>query len=131
MCIWKVSEKDRHCELCLYCGKCERQFGPNAEGGSEAETCIKVMNGIIGLDIRTMNRSTLVRWGRYFLMYKLRRDGYTLNRIGKLLDRDHTTVMHGLKCAYHAIDNPRAYPDVIPIWNSFSEKLSLHKTITV
>ena len=131
MCIWNCKVEDRHCELCLYSGKCERQVEVPLESDAMTDMCVRVTNSIIGSDIRTESRMTLVRWGRYFVMYKLKKDGYSANQIGRALNRDHATVLHGVKCAYLAMDNPKLYPDVMPIWNSFAEKLSLQKSITV
>ena len=131
MCIWNCKVEDRHCELCLYCGECERRVEVALESDAITDMCIRTMNSIIGADIRTESRMMLVRWGRYFVMYKLKKDGYSANQIGRALNRDHATVSHGVKCVSLAMDNPKLYPDVMPIWNSFTEKLSLHKTITV
>ena len=131
MCVWNCKIEDRHCELCLYCGECERKADVSPQGDSVTESYINIMNSIVGKDIRSKSRMMLVRWGRYFMMYKLKKDGYSNSRIGEILNRDHATVSHGVRCVCLALDNPKQYPDVMPIWNSFAEKLSLHKTITV
>ena len=130
-CIWNCKVEDRHCGLCLYCGECERKADVSPQGDSVTESYINIMNSIVGKDIRSKSRMMLVRWGRYFMMYKLKKDGYSNSRIGEILNRDHATVSHGVRCVCLALDNPKQYPDVMPIWNSFAEKLSLHKTITV
>jgi len=37
---------------------------------------------------------------RYYLYYCLKRCGYNVSHIGRLMDKDHATVLHGLKVHY-------------------------------
>ena len=131
MCIWNCKVEDRHCDLCLYRGKCERVPVVNLEDNSAARKYVDAMNEIVGGDIRSRSRKQSLLWGRNFVAYKLRRDGYSLPRIGRILKRSHATIIHGLNAARNAMDYPKSYSDILNIWESFSEKLSLHKSITV
>lgn len=131
MCIWNCKVEDRHCELCLYSGECEREAAEYVEDNSAADVYVKTMNEIVGGDIRVPSRESAVLWGRNFVMYELRCNGYSTLRIGRIVKRHHTTVIHGARSAQNAMEHPKSYADAMLIWNSFVEKLSLHKTITV
>ena len=41
---------------------------------------------------------------RQILMYKLREIGLSLKKIGYILNRDHTTIMHGIKTIHNQKD---------------------------
>lgn len=130
-CIWNCKVEDRHCGLCLYRGDCERTKFAIAEDDKAAEECIHAMSDIVGCDIRVRSRTTAAVWGRHFVAYKLRRDGYAYDRIGRILGRNHSTMINSVRWAEEAIANPRRYRDVITIWNDLQEKLSLQKTIVL
>jgi len=117
--------------MCLYPGACERSGVPVVENNALADEYIKAMSRIVGGDIRTGSRVSSYMWGRNFIAYKLRKDGYTLSRIGRILNRNHTTIMHGIRSAETAIEYPKSYSNAIYIWNAFKEQLSLQKTMVI
>ena len=85
------------------------------------------MNETVGFDIREKDRKRKSVWARNFLAYKLKQMGLSLNVIGDIIERDHSTVVHALKSAKNALEYPLLYQDSIEIWNSFQEKLNLEQ----
>jgi len=62
-----------------------------------------------GLKLETKSRdldSTIARW-LYFKIAKLN-TGYSLNKIGSLVNRDHSTVVYGLKNVDYELNTSKA-----------------------
>lgn len=97
------------------------------EGEIKACQCLKIMNELVGFDVRDNDRRSERVWARNLLAYKMKDYGLTLGEIGEILCRDHATVSHCQKRAKTAIDRPLMYQDVMEIWNSFQERLNLEK----
>lgn len=123
MCIWAVNEGDRHCEYCSYRGGCERR--PVLENiYSHASEYCDIMSNLVGDDIRTRKRDGLIVAGRYFVVYKLRLDGYSLMAIGQFFGMNHATVLHGANKVKDMFENPRFYWQELDIWEKFNKQLS-------
>ena len=59
---------------------------------------IELIKQIIEQDgLAKKNRKREIVHRRIYLFNKLRKDGYTLKRIGSLFNMNHTTILHGLK----------------------------------
>lgn len=85
------------------------------------------MTQVVGEDILADTHRPRPVWGRYFVAYQLLLDGYSTNQAGKVISKNHTTVMNARERVKWAIEKPQMYPDEIAIWQKFQELLSLQK----
>lgn len=60
---------------------------------------------------------------RAFVAYKLREEGYTYSDIGKMLQRDHSTVMHLCNIMRDMLSVPMAYQDEMKMYREFERLL--------
>ena len=60
---------------------------------------------------------------RSFVAYKLREEGYTFSDIGKMLQRDHSTVVHLRDIMRDMLSVPNAYREEINMFREFEELL--------
>lgn len=147
MCIWKVSEMDRHCDFCTY-NKCyERKslfIRKEAEEKAEEEvlpeipdaekheiwwTYLHIMNQILGGDIRSRCRRAELVWGRNFVAYQLHKEhGYSFVKIGYVINRDRTTVMYAISTVKQFLCYRRMYPKQLLIWEKFQKMIHLLKS---
>ena len=49
-------------------------------------------------------------WARYLVSWQMRMEGYTLSEIGRCIQRDHSTVVHGIAEINNVVENPECYP---------------------
>ena len=81
---------------------------------------VAAMESIVGGDIRSRSRKRRVVVGRSLVAYQLRLDGWTLERIGLAINRDHATVMHAIDMAKHYM----IYRDFAEVWSKFQIKIN-------
>lgn len=60
---------------------------------------------------------------RALVAYKLREEGYTYSDIGKMLQRDHSTVMHLCNIMRDMLSVPMAYQDEMKMYREFERLL--------
>ena len=66
---------------------------------------IELIKEIIKQDgLAAKNRKREIIHKRIYLFTKLRKDGYTLNGIGKLFNMHHATILHGLNTFQNLVD---------------------------
>lgn len=87
---------------------------------------LELMNEIVGGDLRSKSRKSELVLGRALVALQLRRDGYSLNEIGYVINRDHATVVHCIDVAKDRLANTRDI-DAHDIWNKFQKEISLQK----
>lgn len=74
----------------------------------------EIFDNYVGVDIGSKKRSRKYADIRFMFMYacyKHSTDYVTLGNIGKAINRDHSTVIHGLNQFKHLIDNDTAFRD--------------------
>lgn len=125
MCVWKVDESDRLCIYCTFWGGCESREREVFE--LDAEEAVEKMNEIVPEDLFSPCRRANIVWARYMVEYYLRMLGYSLNKIGGLFNRDHSTVVHSVKEVKKMLKAPALYREEAKIWSKFQEKLYLDK----
>ena len=125
MCIWKVNDKNRMCQFCSYRGGCER-YPVSGRHGVEAdgERMLKIMNGIVGDDVRKKRRSPRYLWGRYIVAHHLRVMGYSYPEIAGVLGITHATVINSEFQVTKMLQMPQMYKFEKGLWDTFSEKLN-------
>ena len=93
----------------------------------KAYKCVDLMNEVMGFDVRERLRDSKHSWARNMLVYKLLDYKLTLEQIGEVISRDHSTVVNCRLQSCLAMEAPKLYPDAMDIWNRFNERLSLEK----
>ena len=68
-------------------------------------------------NLRIKNRKREVVYKRYYLYYKLHKDGHSISSIGRLFKKHHATIIHGIK-AYEMI---KRYKDVKQLLNEYKQ----------
>lgn len=121
MCIWNVAEEDRKCQYCSFHGGCERlpRYLEEQEIIRRSEKYIEVMNGLIGEDIRGGSRRWKAVLGRNFVAYQLKKDGASSVLTGKLLQKDHSTMLMAVKKCEYILEHPGIYSEEIELWKTF------------
>jgi DNA-binding transcriptional MerR regulator len=67
---------------------------PNLNKMNEIESVKRVVEMVMGIDIFTKNRKRYVVESRMVFSTILRDMGYSLKEIGRILKKDHTTIIH-------------------------------------
>lgn len=90
------------------------------------------MEEILGEPIPTKSRVTRYVWARTMVAYQLIMEGYSTVEVGKMLNKDHSTVIHLRNKMQDALDYRFAYMDIMIIWDQFQNKISneLHEGTT-
>lgn len=100
-------------------GEMKRELAEIRGPIDRSEEYIRVMSELLGVDIMSRSRKNNVVWGRFMIMYCMRKDGLTLMHIGRALGRDHTTVIHGINMVNDMLHMPKMYPEEIRLWQQF------------
>lgn len=122
MCIWNCKEDDRKCVFCTYRGGCEMypiEYDPSAELSKIGLGYVKSMNEIVGADILEPSRRRDVVWARNMVAYRLNQDGLSFEKIGKVLNRDHSTVFHSVMRCKDIFKYPSMYREELALWETF------------
>ena len=86
---------------------------------------VAAMESIVGGDIRGRSRKREMTVGRAFVAYQLRLDGWTLKKIGLVINRDHATVMNAIglakMCVRGSVYGCKNAPE---IWSKFQIKIN-------
>lgn len=125
MCVWKVNEKHRMCQFCNYRGGCER-YPVSGRHGIEAdgERMLKIMNGIVGDDVRKKRRSPRYLWGRYIVAHHLRVMGYSYPEIAGVLGLTHAAIINSESQVTKMLQMPQMYKFEKDLLDAFGEKLN-------
>lgn len=122
MCIWQVSEEDRHCEYCSYRKGCEKYPAKTLPDGM-AGWYISEMSEIVGRNILERSREWYMVWGRNMVAYCLIKKGCSLQKVGEYLGMDHSTVSHCKRQVERMMKAPCMYRMETAIWEKFKKKI--------
>lgn len=124
MCIWNVNEGERHCELCAYNGGCEsREVHETVE--DVGRRYMAVLCGIMGMDVRDRTRKHEIVWARNMAFYQLTNDGFSLNKVGKFMGFNHSTVLYGRRQVEQMLKSPSMYKEETAIWLKFQRSIAI------
>lgn len=124
MCIWSVVPEDRHCEFCSYRGGCEKH--QISVGEDRSSLYIDLMSKIVGSDILQKSRNQTIVWARNMVAYCLRLDGLSLEKVGKILNLNHTSILYCERQVKRMLDRPVMYYRECELWQKFQNELSLN-----
>ena len=84
---------------------------------------LDVMSRTFGIDIRKRCRLQEYADLRSVFCYRMRMEGIPYKVIGKMVERDHSTVMNSCRRMDDALKYPRAFPELVQKFNQFEEAL--------
>lgn len=124
MCIWNVDEGERHCELCAYNGGCEsREVHETVE--EVGRRYLSALCGIMGCDVREKSRKHEIVWARNMAFYQLTKDGFSLNKVGRFMGFNHSTVLYGRNQVEQMLKRPSMYREETAIWLKFQKSIAI------
>lgn len=82
-----------------------------------------VMSRTFGIDIRKRCRLQEYADLRFVFCYRMRMEGITYKVIGKMVERDHATVMNSCQRMDDALKYPHAFPELVQKFNQFDKAL--------
>lgn len=91
---------------------------------NRGQQLIEVMEGILGERLPVKCRDTKYVWARSMIAYQLMQEGFTSSKAGRVLEKDHATVLHMVIKMKEALQFPQMYWDIMPLWNEFQNKLN-------
>ena len=90
-----------------------------------AEKYIAVMQGLTGIDVRTPNRHRDVVICRQMVAYRLIQDGDSTIAIGKVFDKDHSSVTYYKQRMEAILAMPWVFREENRLWELFNKQIEL------
>ena len=75
-------------------------------------------------ELQEKSRITDIRIWRQFLVAFGRLQGMTIMKAGKLVNQDHVTVIHAIKCVYSRL-NSNQYPEYLKVFNAIKYHIEI------
>lgn len=82
-----------------------------------------VMSRTFGIDIRKRCRLQEYADLRFVFCYRMRMEGIPYKVIGRMVERDHATVMNSCQRMDDALKYPHAFPELVQKFNQFDKAL--------
>ena len=82
-----------------------------------------VASNILGKGIDSKCRDTSCVIGRMLITYKMRDEGYSLNQIGIMMGRHHSTILHLERMMEDVFRYPDCFKNELAYWNVFIKAL--------
>ena len=80
---------------------------------------IGVMECIMGTDIRKKGHDRSAAYARAVVSHVMIKDGYTESEIGRLLNRNHSTINHYKNIMNTVMEYPNQYKDIINLYEKY------------
>ena len=90
---------------------------------SRFKTMLSIATELCGTGIMTKTIEPMSSLGRNMIAYQLRQEGYKTTEIGRLLKRDHSTVVYMISMIHDLVEYPNVFVEEEAIWNRFQLKL--------
>ena len=81
------------------------------------------MEEILGEPIKLKSGLSRFVWARTMVAYQLTQERFSTLEIGRMLGKDHTTIIYMRDKMQDALSLPQAYRDILPIWNEFKKRI--------
>lgn len=82
------------------------------------------MENVIGYSIEMQSREPRFIVARDCIVYQMiKRNTFTLEEIGQMIGKDHSTVSHIKKKMNEMIGDVRFYPSENKLWNDFQQQI--------
>lgn len=111
--------------------KQERREGRNPNP-SRGEILLDYLAEILGEPIPVKTRESRFVWARAMVAYQLTQEGFTTGEAGRMIGKDHSTIIHLRNKMKDALEYAYAFQDIIDIWKQFQNKLQdeIHRGTT-
>lgn len=85
-----------------------------------------VMEDILGYPILENCRARKYTYARALVAYQMvRKEGQTIIGVGRLMKKNHATIIYYLNLVDTFFSIPSAYRDVIDIWKQFTKRIQI------
>lgn len=102
------------------CHEEERKFSKRAERGQEL---IDMVCDILGIEEIPNNRDNMSVFARSLVAYQMYLEGFTTTYIGKVINRDHSTIISLIERVSNMLMMPNFYPHEIVVWDEFKKRI--------
>lgn len=85
---------------------------------------LRVLEQTMGEPMDFRSRESRYVWGRAFIAYTMRGEGFTNQWIADCMGKDHADVFFLCSKMKEALKHPNMYNDVIPLWDDFIKNLN-------
>lgn len=90
---------------------------------NRGDILLEMMGEILGEPVDLKSRDARFVWARTMVTYQLLQEGFSTTEAGRMIGKDHSTVINMRMRMQDALDLPQAYKDIINIWKQFKEKI--------
>lgn len=95
----------------------------NPESKGKAAHYLDVMSDIVGRPIPLRIRESVFVWCRDMVIYQLLSEGYNTIQVGKMMSKNHATVIHARDTWQDALNFPFAFRAEMKIWKEFQKRI--------
>ena len=87
----------------------------------DVDGVLLMASAIVGVDIRTPNRTRLASIARAVASYRLRLYGLTYQQIATIVGKTHATIIYYVRIMEDALEMPAAFRDIVCYWKQMLE----------
>ena len=93
---------------------------------------LEYMEEVMGEKILLKCREPKYVWARTMVAYQLLQEGFSTTDAGRMVGKDHSTILNMKKNMKNALEMSFAYKDIIEIWVQFKNKVDneIHRRTT-
>lgn len=110
------------CAALLESIKQERREGRNPNS-TRGEVLLGYMAEILGEPIPHKSREPKFVWARAMVAYQLTKEGISTGEAGRMIGKDHSTIIFLRDKMQDALEYAYIFPDIIEIWKQFQKKI--------
>ena len=116
---WSSSTEDAYKEVLR---RLRERYGCTAPIAERYAEVLAAAERAVGVKMNP-GRDAVTTTVRSFVAYRLHKEGYSYNDIGRMMGRDHSTVVHLVERKENALSVPGAYKSETEMFNRFEEIL--------
>jgi hypothetical protein len=89
------------------------------QNASRGAKLLDLMGQILGEPVKLKSRESRYVWARAMVAYQMIQEGYSTFEVGKVLDKDHSSVIYLRNRMSDALAYEYAYQDIVDIWKRY------------
>lgn len=124
-------DKEHQCLLLVHIKTMLAKPTDNADLARKSAVYINTMNHLVGRDIREEKRDNILLWGRNIVIYQLIKDGFSESAVGKIFNKDHSTVNYAKNRVKEALELPAFFKTEIKLYTDFRLAICDNNNITL
>lgn len=101
----------------------EKERGKISKRAERGQELIDMVCDIIGIDSIPDNRESMSVLARSLVAYQMYLEGFTTTYIGKIINRDHSTITALKKRVINMFEMPNFYPQEMVVWKEFKTRI--------